>query len=260
MQRAHLRELTALFAARRPFVVATVVQAKGSVPGKPGARLVLRPDGTFTGTVGGAGLEEKVKALCLEALRDRKARLVHYDLANWKPQGLNSVCGGSVDVAIEYIAPNPHLLLFGGGHVTKALADLCGTLDYAVTVVDDRPEYVERQRFPNADGLVAADPAKWLESADVAPYSHLYIMGYNHEQDTDILEQAVRRFPGYVGVIGSRAKRESMLDRLCKRGFADDDLARVHCPVGLPLGGDTPGEIAVSILAEVIQDAHADAR
>lgn len=233
-----------------------MVQARGSVPGKPGARLILRPDGTFTGTVGGAGLEEKVKALCREALADRRARLAHYDLANWKPQGLNSVCGGSVDVAIEYIAPNPHLLLFGGGHVTKAVADLCPTLDYAHTVVDDRPEYAGHDRFPHAEARVCADPAKWLATADLAPYSHLYIMGYSHDQDTDILEQAVRRFPGYVGVIGSRAKRESMLDRLRKRGLEDDALARVRCPVGLPLGGDTPGEIAVSILAEVIQGEH----
>ncbi|HWG89522.1 MAG TPA: XdhC/CoxI family protein [Candidatus Thermoplasmatota archaeon] len=257
MQRALLNEMQRLLDARIPFAVATVVHAQGSVPGKPGARLLMRADGSVLGTVGGAGLEERAKALCREALADRKSRLVQFDLANWKPQGLNSVCGGTVHLSIEYVHPKPHLLLFGGGHVTKALHDLAQPLEYSVTVVDDRADYAAPGRFPHGTP-VHADPAPWVKGADLGRYSHAYVMGYSHEQDVDILDALLARgFTGYLGLIGSRAKKQSFHERLRKRGHPEEAVERIRCPVGIMIGAETPEEIAVSILAEIIQGEKA---
>src|SRR5688572_17575132 len=156
--RALFREMLALTERRQPFVVCTVVDTEGSVPGKIGSTMVVTADGKTRGTVGGAGLEEKVKAAALEALRGAKGGVRHYDLANWKPQGLNSVCGGSVDVSILVHRPVPHLLLFGGGHCGKALAQLADIVEWDVTVVDAREEYANHERFPNALKVHAGDP------------------------------------------------------------------------------------------------------
>src|SRR5580658_6131740 len=122
MDRSTLIESLRLLDARRPFIRAVVVRSVGSVPGKVGATMIVRDDGTTLGTVGGAALEEKVKELAAEALRRQRGDLHHFDLQKWREGGLPSLCGGSVDVAIEYVAAPPHLLLWGGGHVAHALA------------------------------------------------------------------------------------------------------------------------------------------
>lgn len=237
---------------RRAFAVCTVVHADGSVPGKVGAAMLVTPDGRATGTVGGAGLEEKVKKLALEALTTGKGDLHHFDLAKWKPGGLNSVCGGSVDISILVHRPLPHLLLYGGGHCGKALADIAATLDWDVTVVDARPEYADGDRFPQAVDSHGTDPAGWTRTADLSAFTHAYLLGHSWEIDTAILAELAPRFAGRIGVIGSEAKRRSMFEEARKRGVAKGDLERVVCPIGVGIGAESPEEIAVAIAAEVI--------
>lgn len=250
--RALWREMLTLSERRRPFVVCTVVDAEGSVPGKVGATMIVTPDGRNRGTVGGAGLEEKTKRLALEALRTGRSGLHHFDLARWKEGGLNSVCGGSVDISLLVHRPVPHLLLFGGGHCGKALADLCASLEWDVTVVDVRPEYANRERFPDATDVHAEAPADWARRADLAGYTHAYLLGHSWELDVDVLEALLRRYEGNVGVIGSEAKRRSLVDRLRQRGIDEAHLDRIACPIGVPIGAESPEEIAVAIAAEVI--------
>lgn len=235
-----------------PFAVATVVKAVGSVPGKAGFKMLVRGDGATVGTVGGAGLEERVKAMALRCLAEKRGDVGRFDLAAWRPGGLDSVCGGTVEVAIEVVLPVPHLLLAGGGHVGKAIADVARTLDWRVTVVDARPEYATRERFPDVAEVAAAGP-EWFAAADLAPYSHLYVLGHSWRIDTEILKQALPRFPGTVGVIGSEAKWVQMRDALRKEGVADEALERVRSPIGLPIGAQTPAEIAVAVVAEIVQ-------
>jgi xanthine/CO dehydrogenase XdhC/CoxF family maturation factor len=131
-----LRRIVALLDRRVSFAVATVVQARGSVPGKVGARMIVRADGSQEGTVGGAGLEEKVKKLALAAIAGKTSGTHHFELARQKPDGLDSVCGGGVEVFVEYMAPGPHLLIYGCGHVGEATAQFCDQLDYAYSVAD----------------------------------------------------------------------------------------------------------------------------
>lgn len=240
------------------FAICTVARAVGSVPGKVGSVMLVRADGLSEGTVGGAGLEEKVRAAALAALASGQGTIARFDLANWKPEGLDSVCGGTVEVAIDVVNPPPHLLLFGGGHCAKALADVCDVLGWRYAVVDERAEFASRERFPRATDLAGGvDPAAWAAQADLSRFSHCYLLGHSHHVDTAILVAALPRFSGFFGVIGSKAKRVSMFERARKAGVDDALLARVKCPIGLDIGAESPAEIAVAVAGEILAGRRA---
>lgn len=250
--RAVQQKILQLIEEGRAFAVATVAEAKGSVPGKQGAKMVLLPDGTQVGTVGGAGLEQKVKGLCRRALEEKKGGLASFDLMYYKEGALDSLCGGSVQILIEYMAPVPHILIAGGGHCGLEIAKLCDQLGYFHSVLDDRPEYASRERFPNAKGAVHALPEDFLAKGDLSPYSHVVLVGWSHKIDTDLLFHLVSKFQGWIGLISSKTKKLEMFRRLKARGIPEEALRRVVAPVGLPIGAETPAEIAVSILGQII--------
>jgi len=218
--------------------------------------MLLRSDGSTVGTVGGAQLEEEVKALARAALERRSGDLHHFDLQAWKPGGLASLCGGSVEVAIEYVAARPNLLLWGGGHVAQALASLLPTLEFDYSVADDRPDWVEVDRFPGAERREVVTPERLFDVLDPASFTHLYLLGYDARKDLEVLARALDRFPNSIGLIASASKREHMFATLRERGVARAAIARIRSPVGLPLGAETPAEIAVSIVAELVREMH----
>lgn len=218
--------------------------------------MLVRSDGTTLGTVGGAALEERVKALAGEAIGSRRGGLHHFDLSNWKPGGLPSLCGGSVDIALEYVPALPNLLLWGGGHVAHALAELLPGLEYDYSVADDREEWVRADRFPAADERIVAAPAELFDRIDPARFTHLYLLGYDALKDGEVLYQATRRFPNFIGLIASQAKRAHLFAALRARGVTESALSRVRSPVGLAIGAERPAEIAVSIVAEIVQGLH----
>ena len=256
MNRRLAREMVRLMDHHVPFVRATVVKAVGSVPGKVGATMILRPDGTFIGTIGGAGLEEKVKEHARAALARREGDLYHFDLQARKPGGLPSLCGGSVDVAVEYVPARPNLLLWGAGHVAEAVAALLPRLEYDYSVADDRPEWLTAERFPEADRLEAVAPEEVWTVLDPAEFSHLYVLGYDAKKDLELLASSLERFSGYIGLISSASKRGHMFAELRRRDVSSESLAKVHAPIGLPIGAESPAEIAVSVVAEIIQSLH----
>ncbi|MGP8073213.1 MAG: XdhC family protein [Thermoplasmata archaeon] len=256
MDRRHAREALRLLEAREPFVRATVVQAVGSVPGKQGASMIVRADGSTFGTVGGAALEERVKALAAEAMKRREGGLHHFDLQAWTPGGLPSLCGGSVDIALEYIPSRPNLLLWGGGHVAHALAEILPTLEYDFSVADDRPDWVAADRFPNADRREVVAPERLWAVFEPGAFTHVYLLGYDAQKDLEALAVSLQRFPNQIGLIASASKREHLFAQLRGRGVTREMLSRIRSPVGLPIGSETPAEIAVSIVAEIVQERH----
>jgi xanthine dehydrogenase accessory factor len=256
MDRAMTREALRLLDAHLPFARATVVKTVGSVPGKLGSTMIVLPDGSAIGTVGGAALEERVKALCVDALRSHRGDLHHFDLQAWKPGGLPSLCGGAVEIAVEYVAARPNLLLWGGGHVAHALARILPTLEYDYSVADDRPEWVEADRFPEAERREVVAPDELWDRFAPERYTHVYLLGYDARKDTEVLYRSLLRFPNFIGVIASRPKREHMFAALRARGMSDAALSRVRCPVGLEIRAESPAEIAVSIAAELVQGMH----
>ncbi|HTZ62080.1 MAG TPA: XdhC/CoxI family protein [Thermoplasmata archaeon] len=256
MDRRLTREALRLMELHQAFVRATVVRATGSVPGKVGASMLVREDGTTIGTVGGAALEEEVKLLAAHRFRERGGDLHHFDLQAWKAGGLPSLCGGSVDIAIEYVPARPNLLLWGGGHVAHALAALLPTLEYDFSVADDRPDWVTVERFPSAERREVVAPREIWSRFDAPGFTHLYLLGYDALRDLEVLEVSLERFPNTIGLIASAAKREHMYATLRGRGVSRDALARIRSPVGLDIGAQSPAEIAVSIVAEIVQQMH----
>jgi len=256
MDRRMARETLRLLEAREPFARATVVESTGSVPGKVGASMIIRADGSTFGTVGGAALEEQVKALALESMREGRGGLHHFDLQAWAPGGLPSLCGGTVEVAIEFVASRPNLLLWGGGHVSHALARILPTLEYDYSVADDRPEWVGPERFPEADRREVIPPERLWEVFDPTGFTHVYLLGYDAKKDLEALAVSIAHFPNQIGLIASASKREHMYAELRSRGVSREALARVRSPVGLDIGSETPPEIAVSIVAEIVRERH----
>jgi xanthine dehydrogenase accessory factor len=256
MDRRLTREALRLLEHHQPFVRATVVKTVGSVPGKLGASMIVHSDGTFLGTIGGAALEERVKELARVAFENRAGDLHHFDLQSWKEGGLPSLCGGAVEIAIEYVAARPSLLLWGGGHVAQALASILPTLEYDYTVADDRPEWIDASRFPEATRRVTTSAEALFDSVEPESFTHLYILGYDAQKDLEVLGQALDRFPNFIGLIASNTKREHMFASLRQRGVSEERLGRIHTPVGIPLGAETPPEIAISIVGEIVQSMH----
>lgn len=256
MQPALLREAADLSERGVACALATVVEATGSVPGKVGATMLVTVDGTSRGTVGGAGLEERVKTLCQEALRSGEGGVHSFDLANWKPEGLDSVCGGRVTISIHVVRAAPHVLLLGAGHCAVALARVLDVLEWGATVVDSRAGYATRERFPKARATITADPATWLrDEEDLSRFSHAYVLGHNHHEDGDATIALLSRgFGGVIGVIGSRAKLHAFRERAATAGIADEAFARLRSPIGIDVGASTPPEIAVAVAAEIIRD------
>jgi xanthine dehydrogenase accessory factor len=235
------------------FALCTVISTRGSVPGKAGAKMIVLADGAQFGTVGGAGLEEKAKLLGRRAIAERRSFTERFELAFNRPGALDSLCGGAVEILVEYLGASPHVLICGGGHVGLEVARLCDQLEYVYSVLDDRPEFASAERFPSARGHHVGRPEAWFPTAEMARYSHVVLLGYSYKIDTEALYQCVTRFTGYVGLICSRLKRREMFARLRERGVADAVVERIEAPLGLAIGAETPAEIAVSILGSIIQ-------
>lgn len=258
MDRNVLREALRLSEAHEPFVLATVADHQGSVPAKKGATLLMRADETLVGTVGGADLEEKVKFLARQALRNHESGLHRFELRSWAPGGLESLCGGTVEVSIQFVSPRPNVLLWGGGHVAEALARQFVLLDFDHSVADDREAFVSAERFPNARHRWKATPEELPGRIEQSGehFSHVYLLGYSAKKDQAVAALLLPSFPGKVGLIASRTKRELTRRGLRARGLSEAVVGRLRSPIGLPIGAESPQEIAVSIAAEVIQDLH----
>jgi xanthine dehydrogenase accessory factor len=253
VSRKVMRRAAELLDGGESFALCTVIAARGSVPGKVGAKMIVRADGSQFGTVGGAGLEEKVKVLGGRAIAERRTLTERFELMTGRPGALDSLCGGAVEILVEYMSAVPHVLICGGGHVGLEVARLCDQLEYVYSVLDDRADFASRDRFPSARELHVGRPEEFFPASDMGRYSHVLLLGYSYKIDTEALYQCVTRFAGFIGLICSRLKRREMFAKLRERGVAEAVLERVEAPLGVSIGAETPAEIAVSILGSIIQ-------
>lgn len=243
-----------LIRLNRKFALLHLVQVRGSSPGKSGFKMLVTEDGERVGTIGGGDTELKMTAQAMEAMSEGRARRVEFELTNRPGNLVKSLCGGTNEVFIEVFMPKPCLLLLGGGHVSRAVAKLCALLEYPYVVLDDRPEYSRREDFEGALDVVQSRGGEYLKRDVLPAFTHVIGLGYDAEFDLDALVPAVTRFGDGVryGAIGSRPKYAKMGEVATARGLSADQWARVKCPVGLSIGAQTPAEIAVAILAEVV--------
>jgi xanthine dehydrogenase accessory factor len=234
----------------RPSALATIVECKGSSPQKQGAKMLVREDGTTLGTLGGGCVEADVVQHSLMALKDGQPRTVPFELTE-KDGGL--VCGGTLLVYIEPVLADPRLVILGAGHVGKALAKLARFAGFQVTVADDRPEHANRDNIPDAHELAICEFPEVFSRISVDRGTYVVIATRGHNHDFDAVQAALRTGAGYIGLLGSRRKKGILMNTLRDAGFLQEDISRVIIPVGLPIGSVTPEEIAVSIMAQVIQ-------
>lgn len=244
------RAIVEILDGGRRGALATVIRTSGSAPQQPAARLVLRPDGSAVGTVGGGAVERAVLEALAACIASGKPELVVYDLG----RDLGMCCGGRMEVFVEPIESLQRLLVFGAGHVAKPTAKLALEVGFSVTVIDDREELNTAERFPGCT-LLSAEPAEAAAKLEPRAEDWILIVSYDHRLDEEALDTYVRLPHRYLGVIGSRRKIFRILQRIShKRGLPA--LDRVYAPVGLDLGAVSPEEIAVSIVSELIALRH----
>jgi xanthine dehydrogenase accessory factor len=256
MTDAELFELCARRSRERvPFALCSVVRTEGPAPRDPGAKMVVYEDGSFAGTVGGGPLEAMVIQKAAELLTQRGAPAkVQFALTTDGEVHIGMKCGGEVEVFVDVVRPPPRVIVYGGGHVAERVSAVAGDAGLPHVVLDDRPEFARRERFPRADEVRLADLRGEPTGGMVAgPEDFVVIVTRCHAIDELVLEAALRSRARYVGLIGSRRKIGVILKSLKARGLDAWRDPRLYAPVGLDLGDKSPGEIAVSVVAELLQ-------
>lgn len=245
-------EIVALRKAGRRAALATIINVRGSIPSFRTAKMLVRDDGSALGTIGGGCVEAEVWQAAREVMEEEKPRSLTFDLNNDPSYNTGLVCGGTLEVFIEPVVPPAELFIFGGGHVALSLCKLARLAGFEVTVIDDRESYANRERFPDAGQVIAADFEATTATLRPSASSFLVIVTRGHRDDMRVLSWAVKTPARYVGMIGSRRKVLSIYNELEKEGMERELFERVHAPIGLDIGAITPEEIAVAIVAEMI--------
>lgn len=239
--------LTRWRAAGRRFALASVIESRGFTPRKPGTHMLVAEDGELCGTIGGGAIEQQVLVEARALLQSGGASLVRKHLT----QELGMCCGGEMAVFLEVLEPAPRLYLFGAGYIARPLAALAAGCGFEVTVVDERAEWAVPERFPDCHVCPQA-PEDFLRGWDTAPEDYAVVVTHDHALDQRIVQELLRRPLRFVGMIGSVPKQRKFALRLRARGFSDQQIARLRTPLGMPIDADTPEEIAVSAMGEII--------
>jgi xanthine dehydrogenase accessory factor len=246
------QEIVKLRKEGRHGAVATIVNVRGSVPSFETAKMLVRDDGSIFGTIGGGCVEADVWRAAREVMEEEKPRTLTFDLNQNPKYDTGLVCGGTLDVFIEPILPPALLYIFGAGHVSASLYKTAHSAGFDITVIDDRESYANRDRFPQAQEVIAEDFEQAMTRLSPNDTAYIVIVTRGHRDDMRVLRWAVQTKARYIGMIGSKRKTITIFRELQKEGLPAQLFDRVHAPVGLDIGAVTPEEIAVSITAELI--------
>lgn len=238
-----------------PVMVATVVRAPEAAPVMIGQKLLVRSDGSTLGSLDGGPIEAAViedAQTARTALPRRSVRTYYYRTDGWRTERRSEAPAEAIEIMIEVMEAPAWLLVVGAGHIGAALAKMGAMCGFAVAVVDDRPDYANQERIPEADKILCGDFVEMLRSFPIESNTYIVCVTRGHKQDELSLRAVVTSPAAYVGMIGSRRRTSTVLRHLYEEGFPKEALERVHTPIGLDIGAETPEEIAVSILAEII--------
>ena len=247
-------EIAALRARGEPAALATVIGTRGSTPGRAAMKMLIRLDGSTSGTVGGGTMEEEVRQLGLEVLADEACRRASYELSTEAVDDSELICGGTVEVFVEPLTI-PTVFLFGAGHLACAVAPVAAVAGFRVVVADDRESHANAERFPEAHQVLAQpfDDLFAELAPRMGPASYCIIVTRSHRLDERCAEALLRTPARHVGMIGSKNKVRRCHAYLAEHGLTEADISRLAAPVGLDLGAQTHGEIAVAIVAEMVR-------
>ncbi len=248
-----VRRLDELTRSGAPVAVVTLIGCDGSTPRELGAKMLVTADGRAEGTIGGGHLEQLCIADARACLVAGAPRTLHYPLGPKTGQ----CCGGVVDVMVEVVNTGPVLYLFGAGHVGQALCNVLAATPFRVEVFDDRDEWIDA---PELHAGVVRHHGTWDLFADKIRWdserAFVAIMTHRHDTDQDIVEHALDKPAKHIGLIGSATKWARFRSRLIAKGRTEAELSRIKCPIGIDIGGKAPGEVAISIAAELLKAHH----
>ncbi len=245
-------ELIRLRQAGRTSALASIINTTGSIPGFAMGKMLVRDDGSIVGTIGGGGAELEVMQVAREVIEREKPRIVSFDLNKRPGIDAGMVCGGSLEIYVEPIVPTPTLYIFGAGHTGLATYRAALPVGFDVVIVDDREAFANRERFPDAKEIVVAELDAAMARLTPSPTSFIVSLTPGHLTDMRVLRWATGTPARYIGMMGSKRKVTGIFHELQKEGIPVERFANVQAPVGLDIGSETPEEIAVSIVAEMI--------
>lgn len=225
----------------------TITKSNGSTPRVAGTQMTVLKDGSIIGTIGGGAIEKKIIELALEAIEDGEDKSIFLTLAD---EGM--VCGGEIEIFIQVFKPSPEILIVGGGHVSLALYNVASLLNFDIVIFEDREEFISHERFPNAKKLIIGKIDKELKEYKISENTYIVIVTRGHKYDGEALEAVINSRAKYIGVIGSEKKVMNMFSTMKNRGITDYQLSKVYSPIGLNIADNSPEEIAISILAEIL--------
>jgi xanthine dehydrogenase accessory factor len=253
-----LKEIAEKRESGHTFVLATMVRTQGSAPRDVGAKMLVFPDGSISGTIGGGNFEKMVIDDCLGLFKvsdqagrgDTPTLLKTYRFSRSGPEATGMCCGGEADVFMELFSPPERLIVFGGGHIARDLVKIAAGLDFRITIIDDRQDILNQYLKPIETILTDSEYEENLPPLDENCY--VVIVTRSHVVDRRVLARVIRENVAYLGMIGSRTKVSETVAFLKAYGIEESLLSKVHTPIGLDIGAEGPYEIALSITAELI--------
>jgi xanthine dehydrogenase accessory factor len=245
-------EIVRLRKSGQKCAVATIVQVNGSIPSYESAKLLVREDGSMIGTVGGGCVEAEVWTAAREVIDTEKPKHLNFSLGQDAAYDNGLICGGQLNIFVEPVIPQPRAFIFGGGHVSKSLSKVANLAGFATTIVDDREAFANKERFPEAEGVYADEYENVFPQLEITSSSYLIIVTRGHRDDMRVLKWAVTTPARYIAMIGSKRKTISVIKQLEKEGMPRDAFEKIFAPMGLEIGAESPEEIAISVVAEMI--------
>lgn len=233
----------------KKIAVATITRSSGSAPRGVGTMMGVLEDGSIIGTIGGGSLEKYIIDLSLEALETGESRSHDLNLAD---EEIKMICGGGVDVFIDVYKNRPKLMIFGAGHVGHAIYEQAKSLNFDIDVFDDREEFLNREKFPEANRLLLGELEDTLEDYKIGSNTYIVVVTRGHKLDESVLEKVVDSDAKYIGSMGSKKKIIEMMESLKDKGYKEENLEKVYAPIGLDVASEDPAEIAISILSEIM--------
>jgi xanthine dehydrogenase accessory factor len=244
-------EIAKITARGEEAAIATVVSTSGSTPREVGAKMLVRADGSIVGSIGGGSLEAQIVEQAVRVIKQGQPQQFHSSLTGEDDPDM--ICGGDIDIFIEPILPPSTLYIFGGGHVSLPLAKIGKLMGFKIAVIDDRAEFVNPRRFPEADLILAEDFKAAFPKLKINKSSYIVIVTRQHQFDELVLGLALKSEARYIGMMASRTRGKTVFSHLLEQGIPEEQLGKVHTPIGLEISARTPEEIALSIMAEVVK-------
>jgi len=232
--------------------LATIVEVRGSIPSYESAKLLVREDGSMVGTIGGGCVEAEVWTAAREVIDTEKPRRLAFNLGQDAAYDNGLICGGQLEVFVEPVLPIPHAFIFGAGHISKSLSKVANLAGFATVIVDNRESFANRERFPEASAVHAAEYEEVFPQLNINETSYLIIVTRGHRDDMRVLKLAMATPARYIAMIGSKRKVLNVVRELEKEGLDRSAFEKIHAPMGLDIGAISPEEIAIAVAAEMI--------